>query len=236
MRILVDEHDLEWDEAWASPSSASPTRATPCCPRRSRCGRSSCSWSGCCRGTWRSSTASTRSSSTTCARPYPGDELRVRRMSIIADHPERSVRMAHLATVGSVKVNGVAELHSQLLKDKVLPDFSELWPDRFTNVTNGVTPRRFIKLANPELSRSSPRQDRPGVGDRPRPAARARPVRRRPGVHRRSSARQAENKVRLADVLKKRDGIGPPAGTPCSTRWSSACTSTSASRSRSCTS
>ena len=62
------------------------------------------------------------------------------------------VRMAHLATVASVHVNGVAALHSQLLRDTVLHDFAEMWPERFTNVTNGVTPRRFIKLANPRLS------------------------------------------------------------------------------------
>ncbi len=83
---------------------------------------------------------------------YPDDEVRVRRMSIIAERPERAVRMAYLATVAGTKVNGVAELHSQLLRDKVLPDFSEYWPDKFTNVTNGVTPRRFLKIANPSLS------------------------------------------------------------------------------------
>jgi starch phosphorylase len=83
---------------------------------------------------------------------YPTDELRVRRMSIIQEHPERAVRMAYLATVGGSKVNGVAELHSQLLRDKVLSDFSAHWPDKFTNVTNGVTPRRFIALANPGLT------------------------------------------------------------------------------------
>lgn len=83
---------------------------------------------------------------------FPGDEARVIRMSIIEEGPERMVRMAHLATVASVRVNGVAELHSQLLRQTVLHDFAELWPDRFTNVTNGVTPRRFLKLANPRLS------------------------------------------------------------------------------------
>ena len=83
---------------------------------------------------------------------YPGDELRVRRMSIVQEHPERAVRMAFLATIGSFKVNGVAALHSQLLRDKVLDDFSDLWPDKFENVTNGVTPRRFVRLANPGLS------------------------------------------------------------------------------------
>jgi len=60
--------------------------------------------------------------------------------------------MAYLATVGGSKVNGVAELHSQLLRDKVLSDFSAHWPDKFTNVTNGVTPRRFVALANPGLT------------------------------------------------------------------------------------
>ncbi len=83
---------------------------------------------------------------------FPGDEPRVHAMSIIQEHPERAVRMAYLATVGSTRVNGVAELHSQLLRDKVLHDFSAYWPDKFTNVTNGVTPRRFIRLANPALA------------------------------------------------------------------------------------
>jgi glycogen phosphorylase len=80
---------------------------------------------------------------------YPGDEARLRRMSIVS---EGAVKMAYLATVAGSKVNGVAELHSQLLRDKVLPDFSDYWPDKFTNVTNGVTPRRFVRLANKNLS------------------------------------------------------------------------------------
>ncbi|MFT4136179.1 MAG: glycogen/starch/alpha-glucan phosphorylase [Microbacterium sp.] len=83
---------------------------------------------------------------------YGDDEMRLRNMSIIAEYPERSVRMAYLATVAGAKVNGVAELHSQLLRDKVLPDFNEFFPGKFTNVTNGVTPRRFLRLANPGLS------------------------------------------------------------------------------------
>lgn len=83
---------------------------------------------------------------------FPGDDNRVRRMSLIAEYPERQVRMAHLAAVGSFKINGVAELQSRLLRDHVLRDFSELWPEKFTNVTNGVTPRRFMQLANPPLA------------------------------------------------------------------------------------
>lgn len=85
-------------------------------------------------------------------RRYPGDEDRVRRMSLIGEEGERHIRMAYLAAVGSHKINGVAELQSNLLRDRVLKDFSELWPEKFANVTNGVTPRRFIRLSNPGLS------------------------------------------------------------------------------------
>ncbi|WP_439594165.1 glycogen/starch/alpha-glucan phosphorylase [Microbacterium sp.] len=82
---------------------------------------------------------------------FGDDEMRIRNMSIISENP-RSVRMAYLATVAGAKVNGVAELHSQLLREKVLPDFDEFYPGKFTNVTNGVTPRRFVRLANPGLA------------------------------------------------------------------------------------
>jgi starch phosphorylase len=73
-------------------------------------------------------------------------------MSIIQEDPERRVRMAHLAVAGTHAVNGVAELHSKLLTETTLHDFAELWPDKFRNVTNGVTPRRFVRLANPRLA------------------------------------------------------------------------------------
>ncbi|MBS1695477.1 MAG: glycogen/starch/alpha-glucan phosphorylase [Actinobacteria bacterium] len=82
---------------------------------------------------------------------FPGDDDRLRRMSLIGEEGGKSVRMAHLATVGSHAVNGVAALHSELLKASVLKDFYELWPERFGNVTNGVTPRRFLALSNPGL-------------------------------------------------------------------------------------
>jgi starch phosphorylase len=84
---------------------------------------------------------------------YPMDTAKVQRLSLIDDRgAERRVRMAHLATVGSSAVNGVAALHTELLKSTVMKDFCELWPDKFHNITNGVTPRRFIALANPGLS------------------------------------------------------------------------------------
>jgi glycogen phosphorylase len=82
---------------------------------------------------------------------FPGDKDRLRRMSLIGEDDGKSVRMAHLATVGSHAINGVAALHSELLKESVLKDFYEMWPERFSNKTNGVTPRRFLALANPGL-------------------------------------------------------------------------------------
>ncbi|QNI65359.1 glycogen/starch/alpha-glucan phosphorylase [Synechococcus sp. A15-44] len=84
---------------------------------------------------------------------YPGDPERLERLSLIQETPQRRVRMAHLAVVGSHHTNGVADLHSRLLREQVLSDFADLWPERFTNVTNGVTPRRWMALANPGLAR-----------------------------------------------------------------------------------
>jgi len=81
-----------------------------------------------------------------------GDEQRLARMSLIDESGERHVRMAHLACVGSHAINGVAELHSTLLKQDVLKDFYELWPQKFRNKTNGVTPRRWMILSNPRLA------------------------------------------------------------------------------------
>ncbi|MBW4442323.1 MAG: glycogen/starch/alpha-glucan phosphorylase [Plectolyngbya sp. WJT66-NPBG17] len=83
---------------------------------------------------------------------FPKDDDRLSRMSLIDESGDRFVRMAHLATVGSYSINGVAELHSQLLKQDVLRDFAEMYPERFNNKTNGVTPRRFMVLSNPRLA------------------------------------------------------------------------------------
>jgi starch phosphorylase len=82
---------------------------------------------------------------------FPGDGARAGRLSLISENGEKSVRMANLATVGSHAVNGVAALHSQLVTSVLLKDFYDLWPDRFSNKTNGVTLRRFVSLANPGL-------------------------------------------------------------------------------------
>lgn len=83
---------------------------------------------------------------------FLGDDARIARMSLIDESGERYVRMAHLACVGSHAINGVADLHSELLKQDVLADFYALWPQKFSNKTNGVTPRRWMALANPKLA------------------------------------------------------------------------------------
>jgi starch phosphorylase len=85
-------------------------------------------------------------------RRFPGDDDRRRRMSLIEEEPSRLVRMAHLAVVGTHSTNGVAEIHSHLLRTRVLNDFADMFPERFNNKTNGVTPRRWLLMANPSLS------------------------------------------------------------------------------------
>ena len=151
MRVLVDIEKLEWDEAWAITKQCFAYTCHTLLPEALEV------WSTDLLGRLlpRHLEIIYRINDEFLAEvraTYPNDEMRARRMSIIAEYPERAVRMAYLATVAGAKVNGVAELHSQLLRDKVLHDFSEHWPDKFTNVTNGITPRRFIRLANPALS------------------------------------------------------------------------------------
>jgi starch phosphorylase len=83
---------------------------------------------------------------------FPNDEARIARMSLIDESGDKFVRMAHLACVGSHRINGVSEIHTELLKTELLRDFDELWPGKIINVTNGVTPRRWIAVSNPEQS------------------------------------------------------------------------------------
>jgi starch phosphorylase len=151
MRILVDERRLDWDEAWRI------TVATFGYTNHTLLPEALEKWS---LGLFRDSLPrhleiiyeiNGRFLDEVRAH-FPGDVERVRRMSLIGEDGGQTVRMAHLATVGSHAVNGVAALHSDLLKASVLKDFYELWPERFSNKTNGVTPRRFLALSNPGLS------------------------------------------------------------------------------------
>ncbi len=138
---------------------------------------------------------------------FPGDEARVARMSLIGEGDDKRVRMAHLATVGSHAVNGVAMLHSDLLKASVLKDFYELWPQRFGNKTNGVTPRRFLVLANPELRRLL----NDTLGEQwPADLGQLRQLETKAGdaaFRRKWRAVKEANKKRLADYIRAHTGI-----------------------------
>ncbi|MCH9728695.1 MAG: glycogen/starch/alpha-glucan phosphorylase [Actinomycetia bacterium] len=138
---------------------------------------------------------------------FAGDEDRVRRMSLIGEDGEKCIRMAHLATVGSHAINGVAALHSQLLKTTVLKDFYEMWPERFSNKTNGVTPRRFLGLANPGLRKLL--DDTIGEGwmaDLERLRA-LEPLADDSAFQNRWRAAKRGNKARLADYVLSRTGV-----------------------------
>ncbi|MFS0705037.1 glycogen/starch/alpha-glucan phosphorylase [Cellulomonas sp. 179-A 9B4 NHS] len=206
MRILVDEKKFAWDEAWAITQKCFAYTCHTLLPEALEV------WSVELMGRLlpRHLEIIYRINEEFLAQvreQYPNDELRLRRMSIIAEHPERSVRMAYLATIAGAKVNGVAALHSQLLRDNVLPDFSELWPDKFTNVTNGVTPRRFIRLANPALSDLITDAVGPGWLTDLERLREMEPLADDAEFRERFRAVKAANKQRLADVLARRDGI-----------------------------
>ena len=89
---------------------------------------------------------------------FPGDEAALQRVSLIEEGPAKQVRMANLAIVGSHSTNGVAAIHPKLLRTTTVRDFAEIFPERFNNKTNGVTPRRWLLLANPALATRSPKR------------------------------------------------------------------------------
>ena len=151
MRLLVDEHLMDWDAAWEVTQNTFAYTNHTLMPEALE--------------TWSISLfgrllprhlqiiyAINHRFLQNVRAQFPGDEARVGRMSLIDESGERFVRMANLAIVGSHCVNGVAELHSSLLKRYVLRDFVEMWPRKFCNVTNGVTPRRFMAIGNPPLA------------------------------------------------------------------------------------
>jgi len=151
MRLLVDEHEIDWDRAWEiTEATLSYTNHTLLPEALER---------------WPVSLLEhvlprhmeiifgiNHQFLRTVSRRWSMDMDRQRRMSIIEEGPEKQVRMAHLAIVGSHAINGVSKLHSELLQSSLVPDFAALWPERFSNKTNGVAPRRWILKANPGLS------------------------------------------------------------------------------------
>ncbi len=139
---------------------------------------------------------------------FPGEDERVRRMSLVEEGAERKIRMANLAIVGSHSTNGVAAIHSGLLRTITVKDLAEMFPERFNNKTNGVTPRRWLLLANPMLAKTITRGDRRRLGDRSRSIERPQAVCRRQSLSRCGSQGQARGQVavyRLAQIVNGAD-------------------------------
>nr|VFJ48298.1 MAG: starch phosphorylase [Candidatus Kentron sp. DK] len=150
MRLLMDEHGLDWDKAWGITSRCMAYTNHTLLPEALE--------------RWPVRLFEhllprlleiiyeiNARFLTEVSRKWPGDGERIAQMSIIEEGDEKQVRMAYLAIVGSFSVNGVAALHSKLLQEGLFHDFYELWPDKFNNKTNGVTPRRWLAWSNPEL-------------------------------------------------------------------------------------
>jgi starch phosphorylase len=151
MRILVDENDLSWEEAWdISRATLAYTNHTLMPEALEK---------------WPVSLFEyvlprhlqiiyeiNRRFLDTVAAAFPGDNDRLRRMSIIEEGERKQIRMAHLAIIGSHSVNGVSRIHTELIKSSLVPDFYQLWPERFSNKTNGITQRRWLLVANPLLA------------------------------------------------------------------------------------
>ena len=150
MRLLIDEHALGWDEAWAITQRAVAYTNHTLLPEALEC--------------WDLDLFASvlprhleiifeinRRFLQQVRLSAPGNDALLRRVSIIDEGGRKAVRMAHLATVASHRVNGVAALHSDLVRTALMPDFAAIWPEKFTNITNGVTPRRWVALANPPL-------------------------------------------------------------------------------------
>lgn len=139
-------------------------------------------------------------------RAYPEDEDRVRRMSIIEEAPTRKVRMAHLAVVGTHSTNGVAEIHTRLLRTRLLKDFAGLFPERFNNKTNGVTPRRWLLVANPALAEAISEAIGDGWITDLNNLATLMPLARDAAFRERFRVAKRSAKIRFADWLKSTTG------------------------------
>jgi starch phosphorylase len=207
MRLLVDEHGLEWDEAWETTRNTFGYTNHTLLPEALE--------------KWPLPLFSSllprhieiiheinRGFLEEIRKHYPNDAERIARLSIIDETGEKNVRMANLACVGSFAINGVAALHSELLKKTVLRDFYEISSEKFLNVTNGVTPQRWIVLSNPGLSElitetigsawpsnleTELKKLEPFAGDE--------------GFHKKWQTVKKENKRNLASVIRERTGI-----------------------------
>jgi glycogen phosphorylase len=207
MRLLVDEHLIDWDQAWAI------TQKT--------CGYTNHTLLSEALEKWPLALFAkflprhleiifeiNRRFLEDLRSRYPGDDELLRRLSLIDEAGERYVRMAHLASVGSHAINGVAALHTELLKQTVLRDFYTVAPEKFFNVTNGVTPRRWIVLSNPKLSALiTGKIGARWISDLEEELERLEPWADDAGFQREWQTVKTDNKRALAGFIKERTGI-----------------------------
>ena len=207
MRLLVDEHSMEWEDAWTI------TQRTCAYTNHTLLAEALEKWPVPLFGALLPRHLEiiyeiNRRFLNDVRLRHPGDESLVGRLSLIDESGTRYIRMAHLASVGSHAINGVAALHSELLKQTVLRDFYAVAPEKFLNVTNGVTPRRWIALSNPRLSAliSSRIGDR-WISSLEEELQRIAPFATDGEFQSDWQAVKAHNKRLLADVIKARTGI-----------------------------
>jgi glycogen phosphorylase len=207
MRLLVDEHAMDWDRAWAiTEQTCGYTNHTLLAEALER---------------WPLPLFArllprhleiiyeiNRRFLDDLRLRYPNDPQLLRRLSIIDEAGDKSIRMAHLASVGSHAINGVAALHTDLLKQTVLRDFYTVAPQKFFNVTNGVTPRRWIALSNPKLTALITRHIGDGwISDLEDQLQRIEPLAADRSFQAEWQAVKADNKRALAAVIKERTGL-----------------------------
>ena len=207
MRLLVDEHAMDWERAWGV------TQRTCAYTNHTLLSEALEKWPVALLGALLPRHLEiiyeiNRRFLHDVEQRFPGDGQLVQRLSLIDEAGVRSVRMAHLASVGCHAINGVAALHTTLLKDTVLADFQRVAPEKFFNVTNGVTPRRWMVLSNPALSALITRH----IGERwvanlEEQLQRLEPLAVDADFQREWQAVKSDNKQALATVIKDRTGI-----------------------------
>jgi starch phosphorylase len=206
MRLLIDEHGLSWDKAWnITTQTMAYTNHTLLPEALER-------WSVNMFGRLLPRVLEiiyeiNARFLSEVANHWPGDKARLARMSIIEEGHQQSVRMAHLAIVGSYSINGVAELHSELLQKGLFNDFYQLWPERFNNKTNGVTQRRWMAWCNPELRQLLNET----IGDKwitqLSDLEKLTPYATQPKFQQQWRQAKLDNKKRLADLVQKSCGV-----------------------------
>ena len=206
MRLLIDEHGLTWAESWQITTGVFAYTNHTLLPEALE--------------TWPVAMFErllprhleiiyliNRDFLQSVAARYPNDPDRERRLSIITEDGERRVRMAHLAVIGSHRVNGVAQLHSELMRKSVFAGFAEMYPDRFINVTNGIAVRRWLKQSNPGLSALLTQRLGHAWENDLEEIGRLIGAAEDPEFRRHFRAIKRTNKQRLADEVMRRTGV-----------------------------